>query len=176
MWQEVSVQILFSVVRWARNTYAFPMLHFEDRVALLKYAWSEIFVLNASSCAFDIPLTDMAATKRKDYDNKQMREVFSKTEQYRRTVEALKELQPDTSEIACLKALTLFTKGKELWELQYTYPSTHLFIHSSLYPSIHPPIHLSAIYSSIQPPAIHPPIYSIPIQSSLYPSIQLKAS
>lgn len=116
VWQEIAVQILFSVVRWARNTYAFPMLTFEDQVALLKYTWSEIFVLNAASCVFDIPLTKMAAAKGSGCEDEQMREVFSKTELFRRTVEALKELQLDTSEIACLKAISLFTKGKnECW-------------------------------------------------------------
>ena len=116
LWREIAVQILFSAVRWARNTYAFPTLDFEDQVTLLKYTWSEIFVLNAVTCIFDIPLTEIAAAaERCTGRGLEMRELLSKTEEFRRTVEALKELQPDISEVACLKAIALFTRGKKTY-------------------------------------------------------------
>ncbi|KAF0296807.1 Steroid receptor seven-up, isoforms B/C [Amphibalanus amphitrite] len=58
---ELAARILFSAVQWARSIPFFPELQLQDQVALLRFVWSELFVLNASQCSMPLHAASLLA-------------------------------------------------------------------------------------------------------------------
>ncbi|XP_063043857.1 photoreceptor-specific nuclear receptor-like [Engraulis encrasicolus] len=106
---ETSARLLFMSVKWAKNLPVFSNLPFRDQVILLEEAWSELFLLCAiqwslplESCPL-LSLPDLAPSMHcksplSGMDVRLLQEVFSR---YR-------NLTPDPTELACLKAVVLF--------------------------------------------------------------------
>ncbi|XP_010215396.1 PREDICTED: nuclear receptor subfamily 2 group F member 5-like [Tinamus guttatus] len=51
---ELAARLLFSAIEWAKGIPFFPDFQLSDQVALLRMAWSELFVLNAAQCAMPL--------------------------------------------------------------------------------------------------------------------------
>ncbi|KGL78939.1 COUP transcription factor 2, partial [Tinamus guttatus] len=58
---ELAARLLFSAIEWAKGIPFFPDFQLSDQVALLRMAWSELFVLNAAQCAMPLHLMGPSA-------------------------------------------------------------------------------------------------------------------
>ena len=114
---EYASRLLFSAVEWAKNIPFFHDLNVSDRVALLRTAWSELFVLNASQCGMPLHPAHMiqAAGLHMTAGAGTGERVIHFMEYigfFQEQVEKLKGLHVDNAEYTCLKAIVLFTTGK----------------------------------------------------------------
>ncbi|VDO99729.1 unnamed protein product [Soboliphyme baturini] len=114
---ELAARLLFSAVEWARNIPFFPEFLVTDQVALLRMAWSELFVLNAAQCGMPVhaaPLLAAAGLHMSPMAADRVVVFMDHIRIFQDQVEKLKALHVDTAEYSCLKAITLFTTGKTL--------------------------------------------------------------
>lgn len=114
---ELAARLLFSAVEWVRHIPYFPELQVSDQVALLRQAWSELFILNASQCSMPLhvapllaaaglhtpPAPGLSEAARRVLDFIDNARIFQEQ------VERLKALHVDSAEYSCLKAIVLFT-------------------------------------------------------------------
>uniref|UniRef100_A0A8C4NB22 Uncharacterized protein n=2 Tax=Eptatretus burgeri TaxID=7764 RepID=A0A8C4NB22_EPTBU len=109
---ELAARLLFSAVEWARNIPFFPELQVGDQVALLRLAWSELFVLNAAQCAMPLhvaPLLAAAGLHASPMSADRVVAFMDHIRIFQEQVEKLKSLHVDSAEYSCLKAIVLFT-------------------------------------------------------------------
>uniref|UniRef100_UPI00358F612C COUP transcription factor 2-like isoform X2 n=1 Tax=Myxine glutinosa TaxID=7769 RepID=UPI00358F612C len=109
---ELAARLLFSAVEWARNIPFFPELQVGDQVALLRLAWSELFVLNAAQCAMPLhvaPLLAAAGLHASPMSADRVVAFMDHIRIFQEQVEKLKALHVDSAEYSCLKAIVLFT-------------------------------------------------------------------
>ena len=116
---EVAARILFSAVEWSRNIPSFPELQITDQVALLRLVWSELFVLNASQCNMPLHLAPLLAAAGSGFQTHTNPMAADRVVSYmdhvrifQEQVEKLKALHVDSAEYNCMKAIVLFTTGK----------------------------------------------------------------
>ena len=112
---EFAARILFSAVEWSRNIPGFPELQVTDQVALLRLVWSELFVLNAAQCNMPLhiaPLLAAAGLHAAPMAADRVVAFMDHIRIFQEQVEKLKTLHLDIAELACLKAILLFTTGK----------------------------------------------------------------
>ncbi|CAG7731539.1 unnamed protein product [Allacma fusca] len=113
---ELAARLLFSAVEWARNIPFFPDLQVTDQVALLRLVWSELFVLNASQCSMPLhvaPLLAAAGLHAAPMAADRVVAFMDHIRIFQEQVEKLKALHVDSAEYSCLKAIVLFTTGKQ---------------------------------------------------------------
>jgi hypothetical protein len=113
---ELAARLLFSAVEWSRNIPFFPDLPGQDQVALLRLVWSELFVLNASQCSMPLhvaPLLAAAGLHAAPMAADRVVAFMDHIRIFQEQVEKLKILHVDAAEYSCLKAIVLFTTGKD---------------------------------------------------------------
>eukprot|EP00062_Callorhinchus_milii_P013593 gi/632961854/ref/XP_007896989.1/ PREDICTED: nuclear receptor subfamily 2 group F member 6 [Callorhinchus milii] len=109
---ELAARLLFSVVEWARNIPFFHELQIPDQVALLRLSWSELFVLNAAQSSLPLHMAPLLAAAGLHSAQMSAERVVAFMDQIRifqDQVEKLKNLQVDSAEYSCLKAIALYT-------------------------------------------------------------------
>ena len=112
---ELAARMLFSAVEWARNIPFFPDLQVTDQVALLRLAWSELFVLNAAQCSMPVhvaPLLAAAGLHASPMSADRVVGFMDHIRLFQEQVEKLKALHVDSAEYSCIKAIVLFTSGE----------------------------------------------------------------
>ena len=112
---ELAARLLFSAVEWARNIPFFPDLQVTDQVALLRLAWSELFVLNAAQCSMPLhvaPLLAAAGLHASPMAADRVVAFMDHIRIFQEQVEKLKALHVDSAEYSCLKAIVLFSSGR----------------------------------------------------------------
>ena len=115
---EFAARLLFSAVEWARNIPGFPELQVTDQVALLRLVWSELFVLNAAQCSMPLhiaPLLAAAGLHASPMAADRVVAFMDHIRIFQEQVEKLKSLHLDVAEFSCLKAVVLYTTGKD-WQ------------------------------------------------------------
>ena len=113
---EFAARLLFSAVEWSRNIPGFPELQVTDQVALLRLVWSELFVLNASQCNMPLhvaPLLAAAGLHASPMAADRVVAFMDHIRIFQEQVEKLKALHVDSAEYTCMKAIVLFTSGKQ---------------------------------------------------------------
>lgn len=113
---ELAARMLFSAVEWARNIPFFPDLQITDQVALLRLTWSELFVLNAAQCSMPLhvaPLLAAAGLHASPMSADRVVAFMDHIRIFQEQVEKLKALHVDSAEYSCLKAIVLFTSGRQ---------------------------------------------------------------
>jgi len=89
-----------------------------DQVALLRLAWSELFVLNAAQCSMPLhvaPLLAAAGLHASPMAADRVVAFMDHIRIFQEQVEKLKALHVDSAEYSCLKALVLFTSGSHTY-------------------------------------------------------------
>jgi len=113
---ELAARLLFSAVEWARNIPFFPELQVTDQVAMLKWVWSELFVLNAAQSHMPLHVAPLLAATATGFQAAmtadRMMTFMDHIRIFQDQVERLKSLHVDSAEYSCLKAIVLFTAGK----------------------------------------------------------------
>lgn len=114
---ELAARLLFSAVEWARNIPFFPDLQVTDQVAMLKWVWSELFVLNAAQCHMPLHVAPLlaAAGLHTSMSADRVMAFMDHIRIFQDQVEKLKALHVDSAEYSCLKAIVLFTAGKTMY-------------------------------------------------------------
>ncbi|XP_076802299.1 nuclear receptor subfamily 2 group F member 1-B-like [Clavelina lepadiformis] len=108
---ELAARLLFSAVEWARNIPFFPDLQVTDQVAMLKWVWSELFVLNAAQSQMPLHVAPLlaAAGLHTSMSADRVMTFMDHIRIFQEQVERLKSLHVDSAEYSCLKAIVLFT-------------------------------------------------------------------
>lgn len=123
---ELAARMLFSAVEWARNIPFFPDLQITDQVALLRLTWSELFVLNAAQCSMPLhvaPLLAAAGLHASPMSADRVVAFMDHIRIFQEQVEKLKALHVDSAEYSCLKAIVLFTSGRQhFFALPFSFP------------------------------------------------------
>ena len=111
---ELAARLLFSAVEWARNIPYFRDLQTSDQVSMLKWVWSELFVLNAAQSHMPLPVAPLLATTglHSTLPTERVVAFMDHIRIFQEQVERLKSLHVDSAEYSCLKAIVLFTSGK----------------------------------------------------------------
>ena len=111
---ELAARLLFSAVEWARNAPYFPDLQVGDQVVMLKWVWSELFVLNAAQSHMPLHVAPLLAATGLHTTMPTDRVVtfMDHIRIFQEQVERLKLLHVDSAEYSCLKAIVLFTSGR----------------------------------------------------------------
>ena len=110
---ELAARLLFSAVEWARNIPFFPELQVNDQVAMLKWVWSELFVLNAAQSHMPLHVAPLLAATgfHSSLSADRVMNFMDHIRIFQEQVERLKSLHLDSAEYSCLKAIVLFTAG-----------------------------------------------------------------
>jgi len=93
------------------------LLQVTDQVALLRLAWSELFVLNAAQCSMPLhvaPLLAAAGLHASPMAADRVVAFMDHIRIFQEQVEKLKALHVDSAEYSCLKALVLFSSGQSI--------------------------------------------------------------
>merc|ERR1719273_1804721 len=118
---ETASRLLFLSVHWVRSIPAFSLLSYETQVALVRNAWSDIFILGMAQCAQTMNLqnilssivshlqTSVSQDKLSASRVRQVTTTICKIQEY---VRALNKLNVDDWEFAYLKAISLFGADK----------------------------------------------------------------
>ncbi|KAM4644406.1 nuclear receptor subfamily 2 group F member 5-like [Amazona ochrocephala] len=110
---ELAARLLFGAVEWAKGIVPFfPELPLSDQVALLRLAWSELFVLNAAQAALPVhaaPVLAAAGLHAAPVAADRAVAFMDHVRLFQEQVERLRVLQADAAEFACLKAVALFS-------------------------------------------------------------------
>merc|ERR1719273_403444 len=118
---ETASRLLFLSVHWVRSIPAFSTLSYDTQVALVRNAWSDIFVLGMAQCAQSMNLqnilssivshlqTSVSQDKLSASRVRQVTTTICKIQEY---VRALNKLNVDDWEFAYLKAISLFGADK----------------------------------------------------------------
>lgn len=94
-------------------------------MALLRLAWSELFVLNAAQCAMPLhvaPLLAAAGLHASPMAADRVVAFMDHIRVFQDQVEKMRALHVDSAEYSCLKAIVLFSSGK------FRFPFAHLII------------------------------------------------
>ena len=123
---ELAIRLLLNAVEWARNVPFFSALPGADQVALLKAAWSELFILSTSQhCSNNqLAVKNLVpnSVKQEIYQmggegskrNGDAVGAGNKSDSFKvfeDLVDRFKILHTDAAEFSCLKALVLFNPG-----------------------------------------------------------------
>merc|ERR1719273_1310714 len=118
---ETASRLLFLSVHWVRSIPAFSTLSYDTQVALVRNAWSDIFVLGMAQCAQTMNLqnilssivshlqTSVSQDKLSATRVRQVTTTICKIQEY---VRAFNKLNVDDWEFAYLKAISLFGADK----------------------------------------------------------------
>jgi nuclear receptor subfamily 2 group F protein 3 len=113
---ELAASLLFGAVEWARNIPFFRELTLNDQCLLLQVSWNELFLLNASQCHMPIQATQLLILNgihTNTIDTDKVQTYLDQTRKFQEQVEKFKLMHLDHAEYSCLKAIILFTPGRE---------------------------------------------------------------
>ncbi|XP_065051749.1 photoreceptor-specific nuclear receptor-like isoform X2 [Rhopilema esculentum] len=108
---ELSVRVLHSTITWARNIPTFLELPFKDQALLLEESWVDLFLLSLAQWDVEIDLHVMLKAAGIDKENRTTGEIMgaiADLNHLQNVVNKFKSLQLDSTEYACLKAISLF--------------------------------------------------------------------
>ncbi|KAK2492004.1 hypothetical protein MC885_011917 [Smutsia gigantea] len=109
---ELASRMLFSAIEWARKIPFFPDLLINDQVALLRFTWSELFILNSAQFSFPLDIIQLlvnTSLQVSPMSDGQVVTFMNHIRIYEEQVQKLRALQVDSVEYSCLKAMVLFT-------------------------------------------------------------------
>lgn len=112
---EQAARLLFNAIDWVRSIPFFPDLPVTDQVALLRFSWTELFVLNAAQCPLPLqvaPLLAPGSIHANHLSPDRMVNFMDNIRIFQEQIDKLRNLHLDAAEYACLKAIVLFTSGK----------------------------------------------------------------
>lgn len=125
---EMASKLLFSTVEWCRGIPFFHDLTLNDQICLLRNCWSELFILNAAQFALPLsphilasnlhshPAAHIAVSHFGSTGRNDLQLTLDYYRIFQDRVEKLKALHVDGPEYSCLKAIVLYSAGKQ--ELQ----------------------------------------------------------
>lgn len=111
---ELSVRVLHSTITWARNIPTFVELAFKDQALLLEESWVELFLLSLAQWDVEIDLHVMLKAAGIDKENRSTADIMaiiSDLNHLQNVVNKFKGFLLDSTEYACLKAISLFKPG-----------------------------------------------------------------
>ncbi|XP_028401954.1 nuclear receptor subfamily 2 group E member 1-like [Dendronephthya gigantea] len=103
-----SIQLLYMSVSWARSIPMFMDLPFRDQAILLEEAWSELFLLNAVHYSLPVDMTTLFSATDRNASQSVTSKVVKEIRTLQNVVARFHQLQMNTVEYACLKAIVLF--------------------------------------------------------------------
>ena len=112
---DLSVRILYSTITWARNIPTFLDLPFRDQALLLEESWVELFLLSLSQWEVELDLNVMMKSigiEKETASTEEIVTAIANLNQLKTTINKFKAFQLDSTEYACLKAVTLFKPGR----------------------------------------------------------------
>ncbi len=109
-----SIQLIYMSVSWARNIPMFMDLPFRDQAILLEEAWSELFILNAVHYYLPVDLTTLFSATGLNASQTATSKIIKEIRTLQNVVARFHQLQMNTVEYACLKAVVLFKSGMHL--------------------------------------------------------------
>jgi nuclear receptor subfamily 2 group F protein 3 len=112
---ELAASLLFGAVEWARNIPFFRELTLNDQCLLLQATWNELFLLNASQCHMPIQATQLLILNgihTNTIETEKVQTYLDQTRKFQEQVEKFKLMHLDHAEYSCLKAIILFTPGR----------------------------------------------------------------
>ena len=108
---ESAIQLLYMSVSWARNIPMFMDLPFRDQAILLEEGWSELFLLNAVQFPFPVDITTLFAAAGLNAGQSNSTEVMAEVRVLQNVLARFHQLEINSVEYACLKAVVLFKSG-----------------------------------------------------------------
>ena len=111
---ELSLRILHSTITWARNIPTFIELPFKDQALLLEESWVDLFLLSLAQWDVEIDLHVMLKASGIDQETRTTADimaVISDLNHLQNVVNKFKGFLLDSTEYACLKAISLFKPG-----------------------------------------------------------------
>lgn len=111
---ELSLRILHSTIIWARNIPTFVELPFKDQALLLEESWVDLFLLSLAQWDVEIDLHAMLKAAGIDKENRTTADIMaiiSDLNHLQNVVNKFKGFLLDSTEYACLKAISLFKPG-----------------------------------------------------------------
>lgn len=108
---ESAIQLLYMSVSWARNIPMFMDLPFRDQAILLEEGWSELFLLNAVQFPLPVDITTLFAAAGLNACQSNSTEVMAEVRVLQNVLARFHQLQINSVEYACLKAVVLFKSG-----------------------------------------------------------------
>ena len=112
-----SVQLLYTSVSWARSIPMFMDLPFRDQAILLEEAWSELFLLNAVHYYLPVDMSTLSSATGLSPSQTHASNLIKEIRTLQNVVARFHQLQMDTVEYACLKAVVLFKSGMLFFQL-----------------------------------------------------------
>ena len=111
---EQASRLLFSAIEWSRNIPFFPDLQVNDQVTMLKWVWSELFILNVAQSHMPLHVAPLiaAAGFNAAMTADRVMAFMEHIRIFQEQVEKLKALHVDSAEYSCLKAIVLFSTGQ----------------------------------------------------------------
>ena len=113
---EFASRLLFMNVRWVKSVPAFTVLPSSDQIQLLEESWRELFVLAATQ--FDLPIesdtlmTALGLTNPSFVSSERQKNILNEIKIFQETVGMFKQMNVDSTEYACLRAIILFKTCK----------------------------------------------------------------
>ena len=106
-----SIQLLYMSVSWARNIPMFLDLPFRDQAILLEEAWSELFLLSAVHYFLPVDTTTLLSATGLNTKQCASSTLTKEIRTLQNVIARFHQLQMNTVEFACLKAVVLFKSG-----------------------------------------------------------------
>ena len=103
-------------VRWVKSVPAFTVLPSSDQIHLLEESWRELFVLAATQ--FDLPIeadmlmTALGLTNPSFVSSERQKNILNEIKIFQETAGMFKQMNVDSTEYACLRAIILFKTCK----------------------------------------------------------------
>ena len=115
--------------RWAKTVPAFTFLPYSDQIILLEESWRELFVLAAAQFTLPIEastlmtaldltnspfdhMSGLSGCTPSSVNSERQRNFLDQIEIFQETVAKFKQMNVDTTEYACLRAVILFKTCK----------------------------------------------------------------
>eukprot|EP00794_Sanderia_malayensis_P017449 gene17449-19194_t len=108
---ELAVRVMHSTITWARNIPTFVELPFKDQALLLEESWVELFLLSFAQWDVELDLHVMLRAAGIEKDTRTTNDVvaaLSDLNHLQNIVNKFKSFHLDSTEYACLKAISLF--------------------------------------------------------------------
>ncbi|XP_065566181.1 nuclear receptor subfamily 2 group E member 1-like [Artemia franciscana] len=105
---ESAARLLFINVRWAKTVPAFTTLPERDQILLLEDSWRELFILGAAQFMLPLESGPIIATSASHHSSEKQLSLLSELKVLQEAVSKLRQMNIDTTEFACLRAVILF--------------------------------------------------------------------
>lgn len=112
---ELAAHVLFSVVDWARKLPTFSCLVESDQITLLKMAWNDLFLLEASRSLINMYMQQLHASATLQTKQVSMETILKRMEHarlFQDQMEKIRTLGMDLTEHFHMKCIVLFKTGK----------------------------------------------------------------